>query len=70
METMQTSARHPELGILQLSRANLFLLLVAAWVLVWALPDWDWVPWRIAGRVCGYLAFFVMLVPYVHVARR
>src|SRR5437773_4851188 len=67
---MPARDRHPKLGILHPSWIVVFLMLLVAWILVWAIPTWEWIPLHDAGRVCGYLAFLLMLVPYVHIGRR
>src|SRR5436305_3959231 len=47
-----------------------FVVLVAAWLLVLALPPPDGA-WAVRlARACGYFAAAAMFIPYLHVLRR
>jgi hypothetical protein len=48
----------------------IFIALVLAWSVVWSTSLLDDSTFRPFARLSGYLAFFCLLIPYIHIGRR
>jgi hypothetical protein len=65
-----THKRQPRLDLLRPASIGVFVVIVAAWIVIATGPDWRGFWPRAVGRLAGYGAFLAMLVPYVHIVRR
>src|SRR3954470_2404097 len=65
-----TQKKTPRLDLLHPASVLLFVLVVALWVVIALLPDWEASIPRAAARLARYVGFLAMLVPYVHIVRR